>query len=35
VDGVGALVLDTPQGEQRFVAGELSLRAAAGVGQSQ
>ena len=35
VDGVGSLVLDTPQGEQRFVAGELSLRAAAGVGQSQ
>ena len=30
VDGVGALVLDTPQGEQRFVAGELSLRPAAG-----
>ena len=30
VDGVGALVLNTPQGEQRFVAGELSLRPAAG-----
>jgi hypothetical protein len=29
------LVLDTPQGEQRFVAGELSLRAAAGTWQSQ
>jgi len=35
VDGVGALVLDTPQGEQRFVAGELSLRATAGTWQSQ
>jgi BirA family biotin operon repressor/biotin-[acetyl-CoA-carboxylase] ligase len=35
VDGMGALVLDTPQGEQGFVAGELSLRAAAGIGQSQ